>query len=239
MKELQFLGIGSAFNTELGNTSAFIKEGKSLLLIDCGGTIFHRLKELNMFSGVKDISVIITHTHPDHAGSLGEVIFYAYYILNIKAKIYFPNEKFIKTFFGTVGVSDEMYIMNGKSNISIEIDNIGMVGLQFVESNHVETLPSFGFIMKLDGKNIYYSGDTNNVNPLIVEKLENGELDIVYHDTSGLDFEKYSHTSFRKIKEAFRKELREKVYCMHLDEHISKQEIINSGFNVVRRYNKV
>ena len=76
---LNFIGTGSAFNTELGNTSAFVKKNNSLLLIDCGGTVFHRFQELNIFEGLENLYIIITHTHPDHVGSLGEVIFYSYY----------------------------------------------------------------------------------------------------------------------------------------------------------------
>jgi hypothetical protein len=45
MKEthLKFIGTGSAFNTNLGNTSAYIKYDNDLLLIDCGESIFERL----------------------------------------------------------------------------------------------------------------------------------------------------------------------------------------------------
>ena len=42
---LKFIGTGSAFNTELGNTSAYIKQNKTLLLIDAGPTVFARAKE--------------------------------------------------------------------------------------------------------------------------------------------------------------------------------------------------
>ena len=33
---LKFIGMGSAFNTGLGNTSAYIKKEDRMLLIDCG-----------------------------------------------------------------------------------------------------------------------------------------------------------------------------------------------------------
>ena len=58
---LNFLGTGSAFNTEKGNTSAFIKKDNSLLLIDCGGTVFHRLQELNLLDGVENLYIVVTH----------------------------------------------------------------------------------------------------------------------------------------------------------------------------------
>ncbi len=44
-KTLNFIGNGSCFNTDFGNNSAYYidKEKKSLLLIDCGETVFERL----------------------------------------------------------------------------------------------------------------------------------------------------------------------------------------------------
>lgn len=34
--ELHFLGRGAAFYVEAGNTSAYLREGSRLLLLDCG-----------------------------------------------------------------------------------------------------------------------------------------------------------------------------------------------------------
>ena len=58
---LNFIGTGSAFNTELGNNSAFVKNNDSLILIDCGGTVFHRLQELSLLDGLQNLYIVITH----------------------------------------------------------------------------------------------------------------------------------------------------------------------------------
>ena len=105
---INFIGMGSAFNTELGNTSAFVKKNDSLILIDCGGTVFHKLQKLNMLDGLKNLYILITHTHPDHVGSLGDVIFYSYYILKHKPTIFFPQKELIESFLTSIGVSAEM-----------------------------------------------------------------------------------------------------------------------------------
>ena len=97
-KIIKFIGKGSAFNTEVGNTSAFVKQNSSLRLINCVGTVFHRLQELNLFDGLENLYIIVTHTHPDHVGSLGEVIFYSYYILKRRPIIYFPKKELIEGF---------------------------------------------------------------------------------------------------------------------------------------------
>ena len=38
--ELHFLGRGAAFYVEAGNTSAYLREGSRLLLLDCGESVF-------------------------------------------------------------------------------------------------------------------------------------------------------------------------------------------------------
>ncbi len=45
-KVLNFIGNGSCFNTDYGNNSAYYmdKEKQSLLLIDCGESVFERIK---------------------------------------------------------------------------------------------------------------------------------------------------------------------------------------------------
>ena len=56
---LKFIGTGSAFNKDLGNTSAYIKENETLLLIDCGQTVFTRMQEINLLDDVKKVYIII------------------------------------------------------------------------------------------------------------------------------------------------------------------------------------
>jgi len=41
---LKFIGSGSAFNTKLGNNSAYYKEGNQMLLIDCGSNILQYIR---------------------------------------------------------------------------------------------------------------------------------------------------------------------------------------------------
>ena len=36
---LEFIGCGSAFNPQLGNTSAYIEDGKRFVLLDCGESV--------------------------------------------------------------------------------------------------------------------------------------------------------------------------------------------------------
>ena len=77
--ELKFLGRGSAFNVEEGNTSAYYKSKNDMLLIDCGSDVFKKIVKKHLLDNVYDLYIAITHSHPDHIGSLGDLIFYCYY----------------------------------------------------------------------------------------------------------------------------------------------------------------
>lgn len=236
---LNFSGMGSAFNTEIGNTSAFVKKNDSLILIDCGGTVFHKLQELSMFDEIKNLYIVITHTHPDHVGSLGDVIFYSYYILKHKPTIFFPKKELIERFLTSIGVSAEMYNLNSSNVVHMndtQIGEFGEFGINFMPVSHVNTIPTFGFIMKLNGKVFYYSGDANGISNTILDKLKNGQICRIYQDTCGLDYEGNGHLSLRKLCDIVPQEFRNKVYCMHLDKNITVEEIKHNGFNVVDIY---
>lgn len=230
---LNFIGMGSAFNTEIGNTSAFVKNNDSLILIDCGGTVFHKLQELSMFDELKNLYIVITHTHPDHVGSLGDLIFYSYYILKHKPTIFFPQKELIERFLTSIGVSAEMYNLN--SNIAEDIKDVqlGDFSINFMPVSHVDTIPTYGFIMKLNGRVFYYSGDANGISNIIVDKLKSGQICRIYQDTCGLDYEGNAHLSLRKLCDIIPHEFRNKVYCMHLDKNITVEDIKHNGFNVV------
>ena len=233
---LSFIGMGSAFNTEVGNTSAFVKRNKSLLLIDCGGTVFHRLQELNLLDGLENLYIIVTHTHPDHVGSLGEVIFYSYYILKCIPTILFPNKELIEGFLNSIGVSAEMYKLNSIEKIDANDKQLGKLSIEFLPVSHVDTIPAYGFIMKLEERSFYYSGDTNNISANVVNRIISGEIDRVYQDTCGLDYQGNNHLSLKKLCSIVKPEFRNKIYCMHLDKHITNEEIRDKGFNVVEVY---
>ena len=49
---LKFIGTGSAFNTDMTNTCAYIKQGKTILILDCGETVFAKMKQLKIFENV-------------------------------------------------------------------------------------------------------------------------------------------------------------------------------------------
>ena len=75
--EIQFLGCGDSFNTELGNSSCLIKTASGNILIDCGYDVYKKIQDQ-----ISDIKyVFVTHAHDDHIGSLSTFAFYKHYAL--------------------------------------------------------------------------------------------------------------------------------------------------------------
>lgn len=84
--EIKFLGIGSAWNINEDNTSAFIIKDKKMILIDCGESIARKIIKNNILDDIKELYILISHTHSDHIGSLGTLLFYSKYNKKIKNK---------------------------------------------------------------------------------------------------------------------------------------------------------
>lgn len=230
--ELGFVGIGSAFNTKLFNTSACFKKGDSLFLIDCGGTVFTRLQELNLIQGVKKSYVIVTHTHPDHIGSLGDLIFYCNYILKHKPELITPNKDGVEKVLESVGVNNTLYDFQDSEKLNINDNEFGSINIEFMKVTHSKNMLTYGFIMSIDGESFYYSADCNSISDYILNKLKSGDIKRLYQDTCGADYEGNGHMSLKKLKERMPQELRSKVYCMHLDENISDEQIESAGFKI-------
>lgn len=233
---LNFLGIGSAFNTALGNTSAFIKEKSSIFLIDCGSTVFSKIQKLDLLAGINNLYIAISHTHPDHVSSLGEVIFYSHYILNKRPQIFFPDVPLLSSILNNMGVDAEFYELIPATHTKIYDEFLDTMDLSFIPSSHVKNIPSYGILLKYGNHTIFYSGDSNEISQSILENLEKGYIDILYQDTCSIDYEGNPHLYIGKLAEYIKPSLRSKVYCMHIDQRFEKTKALNLGFNVAELF---
>jgi len=233
---LKFIGCGSAFNTELGNNSAYIKNGNKLLLIDCGSNTFDSIMSMNLLDGIDDIIVLITHTHPDHIGSLGDLIFYSYYSMGNVGEpcltVLSPKGTPVGTLLHLMGVNKKLYI-NFKFENLIFTDLNGTMMINTVKVNHVPELKCFGYEIYFGDKIIYYSGDCNDIPKDVLRKLHNGTYDQFYQDTCMADYDGNVHLSLRKLDELIKQDVRHKVYCMHSDKSFDYGYAEGLGFKVV------
>lgn len=234
-QDLTFLGRGAAFLPSEGNTSAFIKDNGILYLFDCGELVFSKIIEKNILKNINEVHIFITHLHSDHFGSLGSLLNYLYYVMNVTATVYYLNS-IIKTIlietgaelnkeFKFVCLSDvtepyDYYIINDDFSI------------MYNRTRHADIIgTSFTFYYK--GVTRFYSGDTSLTSfDWIHHLLENEDVKALYIDT-GLIGNEYAHVSVHTLAKNIPHEFRDKVWCMHIDSldviHIAKEY----GFNVV------
>lgn len=225
--EFNFFGRGSAFNTKEGNTSAYtIDEFGDMLLIDCGENIFSKMMDSGVLNYVNRMEILITHTHPDHIGSLGSLIFYCYYIKHIDVKIDMTKE--ISEYLSLSGVTHNMYE-------SMKTDRLSTHGFRFAknEIDHVPEIKSYSYFFANErGEHIFYSGDTNNVAQVKYYSEYRGC--IVYTDCCVADYDGNVHLSLMRLNEHIEKENRNRVFCMHFDSDSAIQKAKELGFNVVK-----
>ncbi len=239
MKEevLKFLGRGSCFNVKEGNTAAYIKDptgNGDLLLIDCGGTVFQKILELDLLKDVKRLYVIITHTHADHIGSLADLLYYCYYRCNIEVKIFYNcdldedtnNNRYIQMILncnGTYGIykmfnKRTLYLEETFFNINDIIieDHCVSYNTSFKRRNNY--IPSYGISIEIPfvDQKIYYSSDTKSANAL--EFIDTDMIDYYYYDCSIMDND-YPHINLYSLISAFKKHNipLEKLRLMHID----------------------
>ena len=214
MKEytLNFLGKDSGFGKN--SNSAYFETDEELIIIDCGFSVFEKVKEKFDLSKYSSIKVIITHLHNDHAGSLSQLILYCWYVFNKKVTVLSKSEN-IEKYLEITGTPRESYEL--KSDY-----------IEFIKTDHVKYLDAYGFYIKLNNKGIVYTGDTNTIEPFLpfIEIADELYIDVSkYKSDAHLNI----NDVIDKLKEF--KEKGKKIILMHLDdkdyiEEVTKKEFI-------------
>lgn len=198
---LNFLGTESGFGNN--NNSAYIEIDNEFILIDCGFTVFNHLKENVNFKKYDKINVIITHMHNDHCGSLSQLILYLWFVYGKKTYV-ITKCKNIKTYLDITGTTKEAYEIT---------DNYK--DLIFIKTEHVKELDCYGFKMKVNGKNIIYTGDTKNIDSFLEHMNNVDELYIDVSKNGGV------HIKFEEVIPILEK-IKKKgtnIYLMHIDDY--------------------
>jgi hypothetical protein len=239
--KLQFLGIGSAFNVSLGNTSAFFKDNNNnLYLIDCGWDVFPKLINNKILDGIDNITVFITHLHNDHTGSLGTLIDYCFWILKKKIIVIYPKMDIMKLISLQGGLRSANFLLY--KDHDIVIDKKKILHYQFIDNKHVDGMNSYGLIIT-DYRNkkvetIYYSGDCRELFINLNSLPEDLTLVTVYQDVSHLKpFVGQVHFDlFTLCEKVTDMKIRKIIHCMHISYFAMMEDIIESGFNCPSTY---
>lgn len=234
--ELSFLGRGSAFNSYEGNTSAYFIDKNELFLIDCGESIFERIIENKLLDDINCINLMITHTHSDHIGSIGSLIMYCYYVINKKVNIIISKDCLYKddliNLIRIFGCTKEMYRIIDET----EFDNKYKLfnNIRFLKTEHVSQISSYGILFDTKNGLIYYSGDTKELNNVSNIILSNKDIDKIYVDTTSTNTKNNVHVYIGELNNLIPNYLKNKVYCMHINDKKCIEMAQDYGFNIVK-----
>lgn len=233
--DLEFLGRGAAFNPKEGNNSAYFIEDDTLFLIDCGESIFERIIEKDVLEGINNIKVLITHTHSDHMGSLATLVMYCFYALQKKLNIILPTDpKYlndIKNILSCFGCSDDMYNFIYESSLDGKYKSFSY--LRFMETKHCDNMACYGIKFNTSNGIVYYSGDTREIDNIKNFIAKGQIIDKLYVDTTSQDYPNNVHLYIGLLNNEIPLYLKEKVYCMHINDDNCKSLAQQYGFNVV------
>ena len=206
---LNFLGRDSGFGEQ--NNSAYYIDGDELIIIDCGYTVFNIIKKKFDLKEYSKITVIITHLHNDHAGSLGQLILYSWFVYHKKVNIV-SNCLKIKEYLDITGTPKDAYdLLEDYKEI------------EFIKTEHVEHLDSYGFKISLGGKKILYTGDTRILDPFLpyVKEIDEFYIDVSRYGGAHIKFDDVVDKLFEL------KNMGIEIILMHMDDRRYIESILS------------
>lgn len=176
--EINFFGIGGAFNYKYGNNCSYIKQDDNLLLIDIGLDTFERILNHKILDNVNDIYVIVTHLHGDHVGGLPTFIQYVALALKKKVKIIINSDTFkqdLKQLLNITGVAKTFYFFVEKNELPFTFK------VELKRTTHSPLLECYSIIFSENNKKILYTSDTNDIE-YVKEKINDPEFVTIYSE---------------------------------------------------------
>lgn len=233
-KVLTFIGSGSSFSKENINNSAYYLKEDKLVLFDCGETIFHKIKNLNLINeNIKKIDIIMTHFHSDHSGSLGNLVLYCNKMNLQEINIIFPIKEMIYALLDLFGVPQNLY--NTKTPNEVKdyyLKEYEQIHGCYNEHGIIQRIPSYGYHFINDNDNLFYSGDTTIINEIILQMFKQKKIYYLYQDVSTTNNK--SHLQLDELETLVERKYRNRVMCMHLEDETDLMRIKDLGFNTSR-----
>lgn len=210
---LQFLGRGSAFTAN--HNCAFFEADGGIVLLDCPMSAFQRLMPLAMQKSWTQITVLVTHTHGDHAGGIPMLIHFAKHVLHIPMTVIAPNRE----------VAEDLRFLaerlDGCDAASYTLKTADTDKPDWLTAavpvRHSESLKGrcFGYVLQIGGHDAVYTGDTAELEPFL-PYLHTG----AYLYTEASAYQTGVHLYIDELLPVIRRltEQSVHVFLMHLDD---------------------
>lgn len=230
--KINFIGNGSAWNIKQNNTSAYVKKEDQMILIDCGESIARQIIRLELLNNIKKLYILITHTHSDHIGSLGTLLFYSKYRKQINNYLILPNDEIyienIKTYLKISDISSEVQL-EYKKYLKKEFK---LTNFEFLKATHVSSIPCYCFVLQDKDGLIYYSGDNSNIN--YIKRYLKYPDSTIYTEVSNNPNLANEHLYFDTLVKNTNLEDRKRIYLMHMDQNSNENLYKSYGFKLTK-----
>jgi ribonuclease BN (tRNA processing enzyme) len=185
MSEIYFLGTGGAAATEeRDNTALLLHHERSLVLVDCPGSVTRKIKTLGL--DPRSVSAIqVTHVHPDHIYGLPSFV-HSLMLADLRIPLFGSREsiRFCRELLDLYGLLDESI------RCRIEFATVSQgdrfepcpgVECRAFHVPHKDSSLAFEWRFPAEGKALLYSGDTPVHPPLFKQAAG---IDTLVHDCS-------------------------------------------------------
>ncbi|MBA3901013.1 MAG: ribonuclease Z, partial [Bacteroidetes bacterium] len=181
-----------------GNSSAIIEVAGKTILMDCGHSVYARLRELDLIDKIDYI--FITHLHADHIGSLPTTLIHRK-LFSRPVTLVYAEERFneqLQKFLKLTLISPEHY------SRFINIKEIPFADFIDTKDKHVKGMQTYAFTFKEKGETIIYSGDFNSPKFLSEKLKEKGiTKGKLFHDIT-FNKQNKGHSFYKEIEEIYK-----------------------------------
>lgn len=209
--QIRFIGTGGAFDIDQGNSAAIVELAGRVILLDCGNAVFPQLLRKGLAHRID--SVLLTHFHDDHVGSLSSLIIHRTYVRDEgPLEILVPTEEFgdqVREFLAfSLGKNSPRFrivLLENDQNVSC-IDTFGQ---------HIQGMQTWAYCFRHEGAYVAFSGDLGQPQHFFAELEQMGALGArVFHEVSFHPSPAHTHY---KILESYRDKF--DIYGYHCNHH--------------------
>lgn len=224
------LGNGSAFNTEMVNSSFIVEESGKQLLIDCGYNVFTELRRLETL-GELDLKqlrrVYITHMDDDHMGSIKSLLYYRFFVLGETTTVYTSNDlygevnNYLKDINGSV--QDNRKVKSEICKIK-PLEKLDFYGTKVVTTDTHHYQKCRGIFFEGNNSILYITGDTKaceEIKNTIHDILNYGGRFKIFHDFSNFNDESRQVHACKTDVERVYGELNKHITWYHNDKEFN------------------